>query len=74
MLPAVASMPSLLRQKEIAGIAGLDGDDVAAVAKLFDIFLKNDLHDVLLIRFRISIFKMRPPQKTAATISECWPV
>jgi len=34
----------LARQKEIAGVAGLDGDDVAAMAELFDVFLKNDLH------------------------------
>src|SRR5580704_3837570 len=38
----------LARQKEIAGVAGLDGDDVAAVSQLFDIFLKNDLHVVSL--------------------------
>ena len=31
----------LLRQQEIACVAGLDGDDVSAVAELFDVFLKN---------------------------------
>src|SRR5580692_2403162 len=36
------------RQKEIAGVARLDGDDVAAVPQLFDVFLKNDLHIVSL--------------------------
>src|ERR1700739_4883038 len=34
----------LARQQEIAGGRGLDGDDVAAVAELFDVFLQNDLH------------------------------
>src|SRR5271165_1636275 len=33
------------REQKIAGVAGLDGDDVAAVAELFDVFLKNDFHD-----------------------------
>src|SRR5580704_1432577 len=35
-------------QQEIAGVAGLDGDNVAAVAEFFYVFLKNDLHDSLL--------------------------
>src|ERR1700730_3240533 len=34
----------LVRKQEIAGVAGLDGDDVAAVAEFFDVFLQNDLH------------------------------
>ena len=34
----------LARQKKIAGVAGLDGDNFAAMAELFDVFLKNDLH------------------------------
>src|SRR5271165_2755036 len=33
------------REQKITGVAGLDGDDVAAVAELFDVFLKNDFHD-----------------------------
>ena len=39
----------LARQQEIAGVAGLDGDDVAAVTELFDVFLKNNLHDCVLL-------------------------
>lgn len=35
----------LARQKKIASVAGLDGDDFASVAEFFDIFLKNDLHE-----------------------------
>src|SRR5262252_8165208 len=42
----------LVGQEKIAGVAWLDGDNVAAVAELFDIFLKNDLHDDLLTPFR----------------------
>src|SRR4029077_12344445 len=38
----------LVRQQEIAGVAGLDGDDVAAMAELVDVFLQNDLHDISL--------------------------
>src|SRR5216684_9243876 len=38
----------LARQQEIAGVTGLDGDDVAAVAEFFDVFLQNDLHGVSL--------------------------
>jgi hypothetical protein len=34
----------LARQEEIAGVTGLDGDNFAAMAELFDVFLKNDLH------------------------------
>src|SRR5882762_5888151 len=34
----------LAGQQEIAGVAGLYGDYVAAVAKFFDVFLKDDLH------------------------------
>src|SRR5713226_6578042 len=34
----------LLRQKKIACIARLHGNHVAAVAQLFNVFLKNDLH------------------------------
>src|SRR6266481_9807986 len=33
------------RQQKIAGIAGLHRDNVTAVAQLFDVFLKNNLHE-----------------------------
>src|SRR5258708_4084491 len=42
----------LVRQQEIAGVAGLDGDDVAAVAAVFDVFWQNDLHGVSLCSCR----------------------
>ncbi len=42
----------LVRQQEIAGVAGLDDDDVAAVAEFFDVFLQNDLHGVSLCSCR----------------------
>src|SRR6266852_1949050 len=46
----------LARQQEIAGVAGLDGNDVAAVAELIDVFLQNDLHGVSLCSyFQISL-------------------
>lgn len=34
----------LARQQEIARVSGLYGDNVAAVAELIDVFLKDDLH------------------------------
>src|SRR5579885_652272 len=34
----------LSRQQKVAGVARLDGDHVAAMTQLFDIFLQNDLH------------------------------
>src|SRR5215469_16709770 len=49
----------LVGQEKIAGVAWLDGDNVAAVAELFDIFLKNDLHDDLLTPFRNSFGRKR---------------
>src|ERR1700674_2475062 len=68
----------LVRQQEIAGVAGLDGDDVATVAEFFDVFLQNDLH-FLYSRF-LNLFRgdadraeagplqlKRPTQKAAAT-------
>jgi len=40
-------------QKKIPRVAGLDGDDVAAVAELFNIFLKNNLHESSLGSFSL---------------------
>src|SRR6516165_7000190 len=52
----------LVGQEKIAGVAWLDGDNVAAVAELFDIFLKNDLHDDLLTPFPILLGDRGIPQ------------
>src|SRR5208337_213663 len=43
----------LVRQKKIARVSRLHGNHVAAVAELIDIFLKNDLHNDLLIPLSI---------------------
>ena len=43
-IPDAGFNSELARQKKIAGIAGLHGDDLAPMAQLIDVFLKNDLH------------------------------
>src|SRR5580704_397224 len=45
----------LLRQKEIARVAGLHGDHVPAMPQLLDVFLKNDLHV-----FSLSSYSLMP--------------
>jgi len=47
----------LARQQKISRVAGLDGDDVAAMPQLVDIFLKNDLHFVSLSSYSVVSFR-----------------
>src|SRR5215471_1713697 len=44
----------LARQEKISGIAGLHGDDVTAMAELFDVFLKNDF-----LHWRFFLFRSK---------------